>query len=75
MCFQTHLKRLRQAVVLVWPNLSFWQEAGVEIIRPDKAPFEEAVTELIAEFRDQPEIWKWIERIRAVEAPPPGENP
>jgi len=51
------------------------EEAGVEIIRPEKAPFEEAVTELIAEFRDQPEIWKWIERIRAVEAPSPEENP
>jgi tripartite ATP-independent transporter DctP family solute receptor len=42
-------------------------EAGVEIIRPDKAPFEEAVTELIEEYRDQPEIWKWVERIRAVQ--------
>ena len=42
------------------------EAAGVEIIRPDKAPFEEAVTELIEEYREQPEIWDWIERIRAV---------
>ena len=42
-------------------------EAGVEIIRPDKAPFESAVTELIEEYRDEPEIWKWVERIRAVQ--------
>lgn len=45
------------------------ERAGVEIIRADKAPFEEAVTELIEEYRDEPEIWKWIERIRAVQAP------
>jgi tripartite ATP-independent transporter DctP family solute receptor len=44
-------------------------EAGLEIIRPDKAPFEAAVTELIEEYRGQPEIWQWIERIRAVETP------
>ena len=41
-------------------------EAGVEIIRPDKEPFVEAVQPLIEEYRNQPEIWKWIERIRAV---------
>jgi tripartite ATP-independent transporter DctP family solute receptor len=45
------------------------EAAGVEITRPDKAPFEEAVTELIEEYREQPEIWEWIERVRAVEAP------
>jgi len=45
------------------------EAAGVEIIHPDKAPFEEAVTELIEEYRDEPEIWKWIERIRAAQAP------
>jgi hypothetical protein len=27
------------------------------------------VTELIEQYRDQPEIWQWIERIREVEAP------
>lgn len=45
------------------------QAAGVEIIRPDKAAFEDAVTELIEDYRDQTEIWKWIERIRATETP------
>jgi tripartite ATP-independent transporter DctP family solute receptor len=44
-------------------------EAGVEIIRPDKEPFVEAVQPLIEEYREQPEIWRWIERIRAVRAP------
>jgi tripartite ATP-independent transporter DctP family solute receptor len=50
-------------------------EAGVEIIHPDKGPFEESVIGLIAEYRDQPEIWQWIERIRAVEAPAAKEIP
>jgi tripartite ATP-independent transporter DctP family solute receptor len=45
------------------------EAAGVEIIRPDKVPFQEAVTELIEEYRSQPAIWEWIERIRAVDAP------
>jgi tripartite ATP-independent transporter DctP family solute receptor len=43
--------------------------AGVEIIHPDKSPFEDAVQPLIERFRDQPEIWEWIERIRAVRTP------
>lgn len=51
------------------------EAAGVEIIRPDKAPFEEAVTDLIEEYRSQPVIWQWIERIRAVEAPTLEEEP
>lgn len=45
------------------------EAAGVEIIRPDKGPFVDAVQPLIDEYRDQPEIWGWIERIRAVETP------
>ena len=45
------------------------EAAGVEIIRPDKKPFEEAVTELIGEYRSEPEIWGWIERIRQVGSP------
>ncbi len=45
------------------------ESAGVEIIHPDKAPFEEAVTELIEGYRSETEIWQWIERIRAVETP------
>jgi len=51
------------------------EAAGVEIIRPDKGPFEEAVTELIEEYRSQPEVWEWIERIRAVQAPAFEEEP
>jgi tripartite ATP-independent transporter DctP family solute receptor len=51
------------------------EAAGVEIIRPDKAPFEEAVAELIEEYRGQPEIWQWIERIRAVGAQAAEEGP
>jgi tripartite ATP-independent transporter DctP family solute receptor len=50
-------------------------EAGVEIIHPDKTPFEEALTELIEEYREQPEIWKWIDRIRAVEVPAAEDRP
>jgi len=50
-------------------------EAGVEIIRPDKTPFEEAVQPLIEEYRNHPEIWQWIERIRAVQAPALEEEP
>jgi tripartite ATP-independent transporter DctP family solute receptor len=46
------------------------EAAGVEIIRPDKAPFEERVTGLIEEYRSQPAIWEWIERIRGVEVLP-----
>jgi tripartite ATP-independent transporter DctP family solute receptor len=51
------------------------EAAGVVIIRPDKAPFEEAVTEMIEEYRDHPEIWEWIERIREVESPVVEEQP
>jgi len=43
------------------------EAAGVEIIRPDKTPFAEAVQPLIEAYRGQPEIWGWIERIQAVE--------
>ena len=50
-------------------------KAGVEIIRPDKAPFEVAVTGLIEEYRSQPAIREWIERIQAVEAPGAEEGP
>lgn len=50
------------------------EAAGVEIIRPDKKPFVEAVQPLIEEYRSQPEIWTWIERITTVEAPPIWES-
>jgi tripartite ATP-independent transporter DctP family solute receptor len=48
------------------------EAAGIEIIRPDKQPFIEAVQPLIEEYRGQPEIWAWIERIREVESQPGG---
>ena len=73
-------------MILLWYQKVIWSEAsdqalaaveaaGVEIIRPDKNPFEEAVTGLIEEYRGQPEIWKWIELIRAVEATASEEGP
>lgn len=40
--------------------------AGVEIIHPDKAAFSEQVAEIYEGYRDQPEIYSLIERIRAV---------
>jgi tripartite ATP-independent transporter DctP family solute receptor len=41
-------------------------EAGVEILHPDKGPFAEAVAPLIEEYRSEPEVYRWIERIRAL---------
>jgi tripartite ATP-independent transporter DctP family solute receptor len=41
-------------------------EAGVEILHPDKAPFADAVAPLIEEYRSEPEVYRWIERIRAL---------
>ncbi len=41
------------------------QEAGVEIIYPDKAPFAERVLHLYDEYRDTPAIFTLIEQIRA----------
>jgi len=55
--------------------LSKVAEAGVEIIYPEKEPFQTAVAELIDEYRDEPEIWRWIERIRAVRTPVLEESP
>ena len=51
------------------------EAAGVEIIYPDKKPFMEAVEPLIEVYREQPEIWKWIERIRQVQTPDAEELP
>ena len=42
------------------------QEAGVEIIFPDKAPFVERVLSLYEEYRDTPEIFSLIEQIRSL---------
>jgi tripartite ATP-independent transporter DctP family solute receptor len=39
--------------------------AGVEILHPDKGPFTQQVIPLIEEYRSDPEVWPWIERIRS----------
>ena len=41
------------------------QEAGVEIIYPDKEPFAARVTSLYDEYRETPEIYALIEQIQA----------
>lgn len=40
--------------------------AGVEIIYPEKSAFSEQVAEIYESYRDQPEIFSLIERIRAI---------
>jgi len=42
------------------------QAAGVEVIRPDKAPFREKVRPLLESFRSQPKIYQLIQQITAV---------
>lgn len=41
--------------------------AGVEILRPDTKPFADKVASLYAEYRDDPELFDLIERIRGSE--------
>jgi tripartite ATP-independent transporter DctP family solute receptor len=41
-------------------------EAGVDVIRPDKEPFAEAVEGLYQTYEDQPAVYDYIQRIRAV---------
>ncbi len=43
------------------------QEAGVEVIYPDKTLFAEKVATIYESYRAEPEIYKLIQRIRAVE--------
>lgn len=43
------------------------QKAGVEVIYPDKKPFADKVESLIDEYRDEPEIFELIQRIKEVE--------
>lgn len=43
------------------------QEAGVEIIRPDKSLFIETVQPMYEEFRSNTEVYDLIQRVRAVE--------
>ncbi len=40
------------------------QEAGVEVIRVDQAPFAERVSPIFESYQDEPEIYDLIERIR-----------
>ncbi|MBX2871132.1 MAG: TRAP transporter substrate-binding protein [Saprospiraceae bacterium] len=42
-------------------------EAGVEIIYPDKAPFSSQVSEIYESYKDNPEIFSLIERIRSIQ--------
>jgi tripartite ATP-independent transporter DctP family solute receptor len=42
------------------------QEAGVTIIRPDKAPFAEKVQPMLNSYKDKPELWRLITAIREV---------
>jgi tripartite ATP-independent transporter DctP family solute receptor len=43
------------------------EEAGVEIIRPDKSLFVEQVQPLYESFRSDPQVYDLIQRVRAVE--------
>lgn len=42
------------------------QAAGVEIIRPEKAPFEQKTRDMLESYRDRPELYDLIQRIQAV---------
>ncbi len=43
------------------------QKAGVQIFYPEKQPFDEKVQPLIEEFKQEPEIFNLIQKIRAIE--------
>ena len=42
------------------------QEAGVEVVYPDKTPFVEKVQGLLDEYKDQPEVYDLIQKIKEV---------
>lgn len=44
------------------------EEAGVEILRPDKEPFAEQVGGMVEAYRDDPEFYRLIQAIRATAA-------
>ncbi|SDL08968.1 tripartite ATP-independent transporter solute receptor, DctP family [Catalinimonas alkaloidigena] len=48
------------------------QKAGVEIIYPDKKPFEEKVQPLYDALKNDPTLYDLVQRIRAVETDNPG---
>ena len=43
------------------------QEAGVEVIRPDKTPFFQQTQHLLEQYQDDPVIYELIQKIKAVE--------
>jgi len=45
------------------------QEAGVTVLYPDKAPFIEKVEPLYESYRDEPDVYEVIQRIREVQEP------
>ncbi len=47
-------------------SLAAIEEAGVEIIRPDKEPFREGVQPMYEDFRSNPAVYDLIQRIQAV---------
>ncbi len=49
-------------------SLRIVQEAGVEVIHPDKEPFRERVQHIYDDIREnKPELYKWVERIQQVQ--------
>ncbi|MDR8394686.1 TRAP transporter substrate-binding protein DctP, partial [Aliifodinibius sp. S!AR15-10] len=45
------------------------KDAGVEIIRPDKAPFQKAVQPVYSRFKENnPDLYEWIDKIRNVQS-------
>lgn len=49
-------------------SLRIVQEAGVEVIYPDKEPFRERVQHIYDNIRERdPELYRWIERIQQVQ--------
>ncbi|WP_199535591.1 TRAP transporter substrate-binding protein [Rhodohalobacter sp. SW132] len=49
-------------------SLRIVQEAGVEVIHPDKEPFRERVQHIYDNVRERdPELYRWIERIQQVQ--------
>lgn len=50
-------------------SLRIVQEAGVEVIYPDKEPFRQMVQHIYDDIRtNDPELYRWVERIQQVES-------
>ena len=54
--------------------LSFVEERGVQVVRPDKEPFRRQVEPLIESYRDHPVIWPLIEQIRDFQPETPSDS-